>query len=551
MCRFSFRISALVVLLLCSLPQALGWQQSAVYSRAEWQAKVEEYMEQQPDTAFILLDEAWQAAVRDKDLKLQAWVLKRSGTLYMYLSDFSRSIEHYLRALEIYKETRDSNGIAGMYMNLGNVADSKEEKIDFYQKSIEMYSILENEQGVAKNPVNVGTTYLDHQEMDSARVYFEKALALSQQIGSTVTITSSLLNLAIVYENAGEVQKAISTIEKALVYYEKEGVVIGKVYSYFNLSQFHLRLGNLETSEKFLEKTLETAQNSFLNIQQLCFQTFKEISVQRGDYELAVEYQKVQDSLSVLNNESSTEKLFSRMESEYNARIKEATVEKLHASISQSLYIKIMLLGLLGMALLFSGVSFYLQRDSWRKKQALLVQEREYAQTQHQLAMVELEYAELKEKKLNARLQYTEAELLNFAVNLVQNNEIIEELRGKINGLKRTAGSQKEHQALRDFNETLLSLTDRNKAKAAFFSKAEELNNDLLSSIGNKYQSLTEDDRELLMLIILKLNYKEIASISGVKPSTVIVKRYKLRKKLGIRRGETFEYFIRKNIYSA
>ncbi len=553
MWRYSIKRSLATFLLLLGCLPVFSQHVAGVikYRAPEWQEKLEGYMEQQPDSAFLMLDEAWAVAVAESDVGLQAWVLKRRGTVFMYLSNTSKSIQHYLRALEIYRDIKDSASIAGMYMNLGNVAGTKSEKIDFYQKSIALYMDLDNQEGVAKNLVNLGTIYLDYREMDSARYYFDRALTLSREINATATITSSLLNLAIVHESFGEVQMAIGNIKRALVFYEKEDITIGRVYGYFNLSQFYLRLGELKQAEQYLDLTLATAQHSFLTIQQHCYDTYKEICVKRNDYALALRYQKLQDSLSLLNSTLSTEKLFSRMEAEYNANSKEATIEKLDAEVSQALYIRSLLFVLLGSSFLFGGVSFYLQRDSGKKAQALLRQAREYAHTQRELARVELQHSELKKEKLNARLQYTEAELINFAVNFVQNNEIIEELRAKIKTLKRTVANQKEQKALSDFDATLLSLTDRNEAKAAFLGRAAEMHNDLLVTISKKYKSLTAGEREMLVLIILKLNYKEIASIFGVKPSTVIVKRYKLRKKLGIPRGETFEYFIRRNIYRA
>ncbi len=547
MCRLK-RIYWLLSLVLPICSPAGAQNNNGQINDQRWQAQIEDFLMDRPDTALVMLQQSWQLASMESNKEMMAWVLKRKGTLYMYLSDNEQAIDNYLRALALYREIQDSSGIAGMYMNLGNVADAAAEKIDFYKQSIEWYKQLGQPAGVAKSLVNVGTTHLDNYEYELAQPYFEEALKISSDINAAISIASSTLNLAIVYEALGEPAKGIRYIKKALRYYEDNHNPVGMVYGYYNLGQFYLRMAKLDSCEIYINKTLQTAQEGFVDIRRLCYEVLKTIEVERGNYRLAVMRQHQRDSMASLSSALNNARLFARMETEHQVQLKEGAIEKLDMEIERSRSIKQMLIGLLGSLIGLGGLSVFLQRDAGKKAQSLLLQHERYAQTRRALAQRKLQVAELEKKKLDARLQYTQAELTQFALNFVRNNEIIEELGVNISRLRKSAVTKKEAVALSEFKNTLLNLIDQGEAKSAFIKKAVELNNEFITALRQHYPRLTKSERELLILIMLRLNYKEIASIYGVKPSTVVMKRYKVRRKLGMKRGETFDYFVRQNI---
>lgn len=550
----SSRAISIVMLCMCCVPLFVPAQtldKPGFMQDKSWQLNIEALMGKQPDSAFVLLNEAGAWAKKEGDNATLAWVLKRRGTLYYYLSKNDQAIGNYLQALKLYEELKDSLRIAGMYMNLGNVAGSKKETIDFYLKSIALNHQLGNQPGVAKNLVNVGTTYLDYNEIDSAKYYFERALALSKEIDAVETITSSLLNLSIVYEHEGDVPKAVKSIKEALKYKHQPLSTIQQVYGFFNLSQFYLRLNELDSSLFYLEKTLTTAQYSFSSVQERCFEALKIIYRKQGNFEQAVYYQELKDSIALLNEVMGNEKLFTRMETEHKLMLKEAEVERLDKEVEVRSKTNRMLLVLIGSSLLFGGVSVFLQRDRAQKEEALLQQEHQYLLSKKQLAEAVLKSAALREERLHAKLKHTRAQLQSFAMNFVQNNEMLATLKRSLSKLIKQAVTKKEEKALRDFDSKLRTLTDRDETKKAFLQRAVDLYNEFLEGVEKKHPDLNGTEKELLVLIALQLGYKEIASIYNVKPSTVVMNRYKLRKKMGVPRGESFEYFLRKHLYGA
>jgi tetratricopeptide (TPR) repeat protein len=541
----------LCITLLCLAYGVQGGQKPLFMQQAAWQQNIEALMSKQPDSAFVLLNKASRWAEEKGDTEVLAWVFKRRGTLFYYLLRNDQAISNYLRALELYEALGDSLRIAGMYMNLGNVAGSKRETIAFYLRSIALHRKINNPLGVAKNLVNVGTTYLDYEEIDSAKGYFEEALALSRKEQLVQTRTSSLLNLAIVYEHEGNVEKAISSVKEVLQYAEEPDFNMARVYGFYNLSQFYLRLNKLDSSLFYTDRALELAQHSFSGIQERCFENYRTVYRVQGDFEKALYYQKLKDSIAILNDATNSEKLFSRMETEHRLTLKEAQVEKLDREMEVSAQINWMLVLLIGSSVVFGATAVLLQRDRARKEEALLQQEHLYVQSKKHLAEAVLRSAELKEERLNARLKHTRSELQSFAMNFVQNNEVLAMLKRSVAALIKSAATRKEEKALQDFDASLRALTDRDEAKRAFLEKAMDLYNEFLAGVEKKYPDLNATERELLVLIALQLGYKEIASIYNVKPATVVMNRYKLRKKMSVPHGESFEYFLRKHIYGA
>jgi tetratricopeptide (TPR) repeat protein len=514
-----------------------------------WRAQIDQFMNQQPDSIFGLLNEAEGWAKKNKQTETLAWVLKRKGTLYYYLSQNDKAIANYLQALSLYQNLKDSLHIAGMYMNLGNVAGSKKETIDFYLLSIQLNRKLNNQLGVSKNLVNVGTTFLDFDQNDSAKIYFEKALELSRLMRTKETIISSLLNLSIVYEHEGNIEKAIKSIKEALAFGVELDYKIGQVYGFYNLSQFYLRLGALDSSIYYTDQALKVAGNSFLNIQERCFFTKKTIYKQMDNYERALRYQKLKDSVALLNYTFSNEKLFSRIENEYHLALKETELQHLDNKVQLSKKLNYMLLLLIGSSVSLGGITIMLQRDRAKKEENLLKQEHAYLQSKKQLAEAVLRSAELKEKKLHSRLRHTKAHLQTFALNFAQHNETLASLKRSVSRLIKNAESKALGKDFQNFYAALHDFDTQNKTQKAFLEKAVGLYDEFLKSVEKKYPDLNANEHELLVLIALQLGHREIASIYGIKPASVMMNRYKLRKKMQVPKGESFESFLRQHIY--
>jgi len=72
--------------------------------------------------------------------------------------------------------------------------------------------------------------------------------------------------------------------------------------------------------------------------------------------------------------------------------------------------------------------------------------------------------------------------------------------------------------------------------------RIETVNYEFYQSLKKKYPSLTKSEIDLIFKIKTGLSIKQISQILNIAPNSVIVKRYRLRKKLAI--NEDLDNFI-------
>lgn len=514
----------------------------------EFKTRIDRLTESQPDSAIDLINQLIKIAEKSNNEENLAWAYKRKGTIFMNLSDNYRAIDYYFKALKLYEQNQDSAGIAGINLNFGNVADGNEEKIVYYRKSINGFREIENTIGVIKGLINIGTTYMELNELDSAQSYFDNTYTLSKKVNYQDAISSSLLNLSVIYNKKGDIPLAISTLKQVLTFEHSEQNLMAKTYCHYNLSQFYLNLFQYDSAEYYVNQTLNLTQLNFPNIRQYCFLTLESIAASRKNYSKALEYHLQSDSLIKSMNVVSNERLLKRMEAEYRAKEEEAKIEGIQSKIKRSNYIHALLISLLVLFLFFVLLIIKYQRDKLKKARILMKYEQNIAKNEKDLLESNLKKSELEEKETRVKLKFSKSELVRFALGLVRTQEVASDINDTMDRLFKESEDRSEKKELLKFKETVTKLTKLDLGRKLFYQKALDIHNELLQNIKHRFPDLTDKDVYLLILVMLNLNYKEIASIYNIKASSVVLKRYHLRKKLQLQKGESFEAFIRSNI---
>jgi len=85
---------------------------------------------------------------------------------------------------------------------------------------------------------------------------------------------------------------------------------------------------------------------------------------------------------------------------------------------------------------------------------------------------------------------------------------------------------------LKELRRLFYSVNKYNVAQV--YNRIEELNSSFHFKLKTKYPSLNENEIRLASLLLLGLNAKEISNILNIKPRSVDIKRYRLKKKLNL-----------------
>jgi len=165
---------------------------------------------------------------------------------------------------------------------------------------------------------------------------------------------------------------------------------------------------------------------------------------------------------------------------------------------------------------------------------SLLLKEKEDIQFQSKTASDKLENITEKKDELSIKLEHKQKELINFALNIVQKNTFLEELKLTVN---QTKSISNETETLSKLNQLSLSINQHialDKNRKLFQLQLEEANQDFYQRLHQKHPLLTEKEKRLSAYIRLNLTSKEIASLLNIAPKSVEINRYRLRKKFNL-----------------
>jgi phosphate/sulfate permease len=160
---------------------------------------------------------------------------------------------------------------------------------------------------------------------------------------------------------------------------------------------------------------------------------------------------------------------------------------------------------------------------------------------EHELKMKNKANLEL-EKEIDEK----EKEQKKIALSIIRKNEILSELKQEIERIKSKSEESLKYADLNKLRLLILENLNVENERKTFEKYIKNLDKSFYQNLEKKYPGLTENEKKLCSLLRLKLTSKEIASIFNITPKSVEVNRYRLRKKMGIRKDEKLSKMIRK-----
>ncbi len=209
---------------------------------------------------------------------------------------------------------------------------------------------------------------------------------------------------------------------------------------------------------------------------------------------------------------------------------------------AKSLYV------LMGIIPLFLGFRFQKRRYKRKAEKMEAARQLELAKKQEKLVEVEQEkereLRRLKEDKMQSELQHVNKLLATSTMNLVVKNEFIEAIKEELKEVKQKGKNVGTKRALekivKEIDTTLKIQEDWEQFEYHF----DAVHGDFLTRLRNDYPDLSPNDQKLCAFLRLNLNTKEITNLLGISIRGVEVARYRLRKKLGLERGQNLSKFI-------
>lgn len=186
------------------------------------------------------------------DLKNEADTLNNIGAVYMFQSDNTKRLEVNLKCKEIRLQVGDLEGVSS---SEGNIGETYLEMGDFDNAQKRFESVLNDKnaspQGIAWAYHNIGRIYAIQKNWDKALDFFTKGLEVSLTAKYNVLIVDSYLEITETYLNQNNFGLATINAEKSLEVSRRIGAKDGEKKALYYLSKIYESQGLFEKSLKY------------------------------------------------------------------------------------------------------------------------------------------------------------------------------------------------------------------------------------------------------------------------------------------------------------
>ncbi|MCB9360553.1 MAG: hypothetical protein H6587_08205 [Flavobacteriales bacterium] len=433
------------------------------------------------------------------------------------------ALEHAKKAVKIMSRVKanynaEISWIAPYYSAIGAYDSS----IIYIKRELDYRHPLTDTLYAIKKYNDIGFTFYLNNQIDSAIHYYNKVIKLGASDKKYQVINGLATgNLGAIYLKNKEYKKAIEHFEiDAKLSKEKNEA---SYYSAMNgIGEVNLLMGNYDAAKNNLLTLIRINHHEdIINLK--TFELLADVYEKTGEGKKSAMYLRKYIALkdSLQKNEVSTETIIKQLsEAKINAIKKDLELAENKAE-SEGLKNQVYLITIvLSFIILIVSIAYY--RNQQKKKAEI------------QRLETNLIKAELKNKK---------KDLTNVVTNLSYKRKFIDEVQTKLKSLQHQPETNITEQItllIREFN----SYKNADKNMAVLQADIDKVNLYFFEKLGDKFPLLTEKEKELCGLLLLKLSSKDIASIRNVTPDAIKKARQRIRKKLPISEDQSLTKFL-------
>lgn len=248
-----------------------------------------------PYSALNYLHQAQVIASTINNEEKIALILYHKGYLYRMLGIYNFAIKSYIAALNYFEKVNDKDMVAWIYLDIGNLYYLQKDKssiaIEHYEKAVALFTELGETQGVIVASNNIGLIYKDRKEYDKALQYFYKDAELCKKINDPEDHVLALSYIGQVYLLKKKNDSAKKYFDKGFELSTAKKLKEWIAYSYDNYA-------SIDQARKHTEKAIANYQHALelyyetddkLNIATV-LQKMSNVYAQDKNYVKAIDY---------------------------------------------------------------------------------------------------------------------------------------------------------------------------------------------------------------------------------------------------------------------
>lgn len=409
---------------------------------------------------------------------------------------------------------------------------------------------------------NIGMTFQQEGRLDSAMYYFRKVESMLNNARSVplfgefkndeIFSGSVKDNIASILVNQGHYNDAEKLYRENFSMYRKyEQHPIRLVNAGIQLAHLQVRLKESSAAEHTIH-----ALDSLFNVlsypgkrdQQLDF-----FQLLTGYYQLTNDahrlamyqeaYIDLADSLYAVQLERSkviSEELIQYKANQFRQELDREKIEAMHQQQKARLRFWILL-----MFIIFTISGGLLFTISLRQRLRLARKQAELNEAERKLAAARAIAVEQEKTILDIALQHKSKDVSDLALNAMIKKEWAEKLDGLLTHAEQSRGHMRSI-ALRKLREEIRSHIHADHRISQLHQNIETLNSEFYDHLNSRNPDLSKTEVRLVSFLKLRMSNDEIAMLQGISTKSVIMSRYRLKKKLALPESADLDTFCQK-----
>ncbi|MCB0409454.1 MAG: tetratricopeptide repeat protein, partial [Flavobacteriales bacterium] len=464
-------------------------------------------------------------------------ILLHIGNIYQKINDYDNAIKNYLEALSLFEKNEESLLIPQTKKAIGELYVQLDQCHLAFNYLFDVQSIYTNDSITYQNEFSdlfhsIGIAYGNCGNLDSSLYYFNTSMNLLALNDSSLVLGGMLNNIGAIYSKKGENKKAINYYRQSLQLFQKLNNTNGIAVSKSNIAYVFKKQKKFSESISLYNEALMLFEesNSLLYLRDNYYnlsEVYKEIK----DYKNALYYNNLYISLddSITNSEilgkiASLQTQFEIRKKDQELLLLEQEKQIIEKDRTLKQTQQYILIGGLIILILITFLIYRNMKISLRHnqlKQKILKQEKD---------------------ELTQDLDYKNKELEEFALKIIQKNELLIKLKSDIKQIDSSLPENKEK--LKELSSSINSSLYIEKDRKEFELQLNKTYQSFFLKLDKQFPDLSKNERRLCSLLVLDLSSKDIATILNISPESVKKNRYRLRKKLNLETDENLTHFL-------
>ncbi|ANQ49988.2 tetratricopeptide repeat protein [Flammeovirga sp. MY04] len=460
------------------------------------------------------------------------------GELYCNRVNYQKAYASYWSALDLLDERENLELRARVYDGMGilySLYEKRDQALTYYKKSLEINRLLVNQEivpkiNLRKNYFVIAVHYRYDKNLDQANTYLDSCLMIPTEGDFSELIVKS--ERAYLLSEGKQYSSAQKLFDEILPKIEDQQV---KSYHVVFYSLYADMFMELHQYEKAIKNYLHSADAAMKYRAHINFvpDIYKKLSTalnKVNDKKAALFYLNAAYTLDqwLYSSKSENNRFLLEINDVYKKKEQEQqkiiTQQKIQ-NVTQEKQILWLSIGILTLVFIFI---------TWLVFTRIRLMKKNYKNERRMM----VEKQNLEKEKNDQILAIKNKELTQSTLQIIAKDEVLATVKDKLKELQKKEGSKELRSVLNSIK------VNQDTSWLEFEHRFTSANKDFFENLKEKYPNLSTYDLKICALVKLNFTGKEMSRLLGISPESANTSRYRLRKKLGLQKGEDLVEFV-------